>query len=193
MQNIISALQEIINSFIHNILFIAIFVAIFWLAHFINLSVNYRLSRLGIWPRRYRGIWGIFFSPFLHDNFNHLFFNTLPLFVLSGLVLTNNKLTFYYVTIVVIILGGFLLWLFGRKAIHIGASSLIMGYFGFLLARAYYQFNAVAIILACLSVYYFSGLILMLLPGGKKVSWEGHVFGFLAGIAAAYSYLLFPK
>jgi len=101
-------------------------------------------------------------------------------------VLAHGYEVFYIVSITVILLGGFLTWAFARKAIHIGASTVIMGYFGYLLASVYYSFNITTVILAGICVYYFGGLVISLFPGKKEVSWESHVFGFIAGVIASY-------
>ena len=94
---------------------------------------------------------------------------------------------FYYISGTITVLSGFLIWLFGRRGIHIGASSLIMGYFGYLLAKAYFNVTATTIVLAGFCLFYFGGLFLSLFPGAKKnVSWEGHVFGFVSGIFVSY-------
>ena len=61
-----------------------------------------------------------------------------------------------------------------------------MGYFGFLLLSAYHQASALSIALAVVCLYYFGGLIFHLFPTEVKSSWEGHVFGFFSGVAAAY-------
>jgi membrane associated rhomboid family serine protease len=130
---------------------------------------------------------GIFFAPFLHHDFNHLFFNSVPFFILTNLVLLHGQLNFYICSLIIICGGGLGVWLFGRRAVHIGASGLIMGYFGYLLAEAYYNLSAITIILAVLALYYFGGLIFALIPGARKdVSFSGHLFGFLSGVLAAY-------
>lgn len=160
-----------------------------WALHFINKLLGYRLNYLGILPRTPRGLIGIFFSPFLHGNANHLFFNTFPLLVLACLVLVGGRPLFWEVSITIILISGILIWLFGRRAIHIGASALITGYWGYLLINAYHQPSLMAIVLAIVCVYYFGGLFFGLFPSEDKVSWEGHLFGCIAGIAANY---LFP-
>ncbi len=187
MQHLISDLQHIISSVHHNIPFVLFLVGILWLINLVNLILGYRLNLLGICPRTYHGLIGIFFTPFLHSNFGHLFFNSIPLFVLANLVLIQGYKTFYLISIAIIIISGLAIWLFGKPGIHVGASALIMGYFGYLLANAYYQLTATTIILAILCLYYLSGLFFALIPTGEKgISWEGHVFGFLAGILVAY-------
>lgn len=161
-------------------------VAIFWIVFFINLLLGYRLNIFGIYPRRLWGLPGILFSPFLHANFNHLFFNSIPLFVFSDFLLVYGRDKFLHISLIIILCSGLGIWLFGRKAIHVGASSLIMGYFSFLLVMAYRQPSVLTILLAIVTIYYFGALFLDLFPREKHVSWEGHLFGFLAGLIAAY-------
>jgi membrane associated rhomboid family serine protease len=191
MQAIASAIQLIIDSFIYNSKIALTWLAILWLCQIVNRLLRYVPNYLGIVPRTLFGLRGIIFSPFLHGDFNHLFFNSIPFFVLANLILMRGTLAFYIVSVFIIVFGGFLLWLFGKRGIHIGASTLIMGYFGYLLAEAYFQLNATTIILALICLYYFGGLILALFPGKKHISWEGHVCGFVAGITTAYLYPLF--
>jgi membrane associated rhomboid family serine protease len=163
------------------------FIAAIWILHLVNFFIKYKLNYLGILPRHLFGLVGIVFSPFLHGNFNHLFFNTFPLFVLSDLVLIEGVSNFYCASGMIIVVSGALLWLFGRDGIHIGASGLIMGYFGYLLTKAYLNITATTVILAGISLYYFGGLFLCLFPGAQKnISWDGHIFGFAAGIITAF-------
>ncbi len=170
-----------------NALFALKIVGLLWLIQIINRIMQYQLNGLGVRPRTIRGLIGVIFAPILHGNFNHLFFNSIPLFALADLILIEGEVIFYYVSGTIIIVSGFLTWLFGRRGIHIGASGLIMGYFGYLLSKAYFHLTATTVILAGICLYYFGGLFLSLFPGAKKnVSWEGHVYGFLAGIFTAY-------
>jgi membrane associated rhomboid family serine protease len=94
--------------------------------------------------------------------------------------------TFYGITLVVVVVGGLGVWLFARKGLHIGASGLISGYFGYILITAYTAPGLITILLAILAVYYFGGIFLGIFPGKKDISWEAHLFGFLGGILYAY-------
>ena len=162
-------------------------IGIIWLIQIINFILGYRLNILGIYPRKIPGLIGIVFAPFLHGSFNHLFFNTIPLYVLANFVLLGGIDKLYCVTCLVVLVSGFLVWCFSRSGIHVGASALIMGYFGFLATNAYYHANVMSILLIIVSLYYFGGLVSSLLPSlEKNVSWEGHIFGFGAGILATY-------
>lgn len=152
----------------------------------INWLLGYRLNYFGNYPRRASGLPGIFISPFLHGNFQHLFVNALPLFVLGTFAMQEGWINFCWLTAIIIVLSGGLLWLFGRSAIHVGASAVIMGWFSFLLFNAYYHPSALALVLGLVTIYYFASLFLGLFPEDEKTSWEGHVFGFISGIAAIY-------
>ena len=186
MGQIESVLQILVATIRENFALLLGIVMALWILHLINKLLGYRLNYLGIIPRTGRGLIGIFFSPFLHGDANHLFFNTIPLLVLACLVLVGGQPLFWRVSITIILISGALIWLFGRKAIHIGASSLITGYWGYLLVDAIRNPNTMSVMLGVVCVYYFGGLFFSLFPEEESVSFEGHIFGFLAGIATSY-------
>jgi len=160
-------------------------LGILWGINIVNWIIGSPLNRLGLYPRRLSGLPGIVFSPFLHQDFNHLFFNSIPLFVLGLVLLAQNPETFYSATLSIIILGGLLVWLFGRSARHIGASGVISGYFGFIVVSAYLHPGILTFLLALLILYYFGSIFLGIFPQEEQVSWESHLLGFIAGIATA--------
>lgn len=187
LDSLVAALDHIISSFQQNLYFTCSLIAFLWLVNLLNVLCKQRLLYLGIYPRSLRGLIGIFFAPILHRDFNHLFFNSIPLFILTNLLLMEGRMYFYIVTLFIVVVSGLLLWLFGRRVIYIGASNVILGYFGYLLSGAYYKLSVSTAILAILALYYCGGLTLALFPSARKdVSWAGHVFGFIAGVGAAY-------
>lgn len=189
MEQIRLVLDTLIQTINENLALLLGIIIGLWILQFVNKLLSYRLNYLGIIPRTSRGLIGIIFSPFLHGNANHLFFNTFPLLVLACFVLVGGQPFFWRVTVSIVLISGFLTWMLGRRAIHIGASSLIMGYWGYLLVNAYHQPSLMTIVLAVVSIYYFGGLFFGLFPTEKSVSWEGHLFGCIAGIVTNY---LFP-
>ena len=160
-------------------------VLLVWMVELANVSQGHSLDEWGILPRTSRGLIGIPLSPFLHGGFGHVFSNTLPFVFLGGVVMMRGKQLFLNLSLLIVFLGGGLLWVLGRPSFHVGASMLIFGYFGYLLARGWYErtLGSVAIALAVLLLY--GGALWGLLPVETQISWEGHVFGFLAGIAGA--------
>jgi len=187
MADFVEYMNQLIQGFLHNLPFFLGFISIFWLVLIVNkLFFKGRLDILGIYPRHPLGLVGIIFSPFLHADFGHLFVNTMMLLVLGFFILSAGIKMFCVVTGIIILLSGLLVWLLGRPALHIGASGLVMGYWGYVLVNAYNQPSLLTIVIAAVCLYYFSGMFVNLFPTEKHVSWEGHVFGFIAGIATVY-------
>lgn len=185
-----ASLYAIIDQSRANASVLALVMALPWAVFVLNNLLGKRLFWLGIMPRRLRGLAGIIMAPLLHANFNHLFFNSIPLLILSDFILINGWPYFAMTTLGITLLSGSLIWLLGQPGLHIGASALITGYWGFLVCDSLQHPSLTSIILALVSVYYFMGIFFGIFPGRKGVSWDGHLYGLLSGIA--WSYLLPP-
>ena len=144
------------------------------------------LDQFGIVPRRWSGLIGIPLAPFLHRGWSHLAANSLPFAILGLFVMGRGERTFWAVSAGIVVLGGLAVWLLGRgQSVHVGASGLIFGYFGYLVALGVIE-RSVASILRALAVGLFYGSIIWgVLPSHRGVSWESHLFGLLAGLAMA--------
>ncbi|HMO14316.1 MAG TPA: rhomboid family intramembrane serine protease [Pirellulaceae bacterium] len=171
------------------------FVAAVWLVFIVDLVIPYRLNQWGVIPRKLDGLVGILCSPFLHASFTHLVANTVPLTVLLVFFTSSRRSAWLRVFEILVLSGGFL-WLFGRRGseqviyVHIGASGLIYGLASYLVVVGLREQRLVslAVSMAVLLVYgatFFFGL----LPMQPGISWDGHLFGALAGAALA---MLFP-
>ena len=164
---------------------ILIVLAAIWLVETVNFAFGHGFTTWGIEPRSLTGLLGIPLAPFIHAGFWHALSNTVPLLVLGGLTLTIGERRFWLTTLAIIVLSGLLVWLFARTAYHVGASGLVFGYFGVLIGRALIERSIVSIAIACLVVALYGGLIWGLLPIGRHISFETHLFGLIAGIATA--------
>jgi len=80
---------------------------------------------------------------------------------------------------------GAALWLLGRSAYHVGASSVLFGYFGYLVARGWYERSVTARLVVLLTLGLYGGIVWGVLPTRPFISWEGHLFGLLAGVLVA--------
>jgi membrane associated rhomboid family serine protease len=141
---------------------------------------------LGIRPRSWSGLSGLFFAPFLHGSWSHLIANTVPFLVLGTLVLTHGTREFWRVTLLVAVVGGLGVWLTGKSGTnHLGASGLIFGYFGYLLANGWRLRSFTAILKAVAALVLYGSLVWGVWPGEAGVSWQGHLFGLLVGILCA--------
>ena len=161
-------------------------LGIMWAVELVDLLPFIESDRYGIRPRSTSGLPGILVAPFLHAGFGHLLVNSLPFVILGGIVLLGGLGVFWRVTVFVTLVGGLGVWLFaGSFSNHLGASGLIFGYLGFILARGCFEKSLPWMLIACAILVGFGGLLLGVLPLHAGVSWQAHLFGLLAGIAAA--------
>lgn len=184
-----SEIRLIASDLIAQGMIIGSIVGVMWLLELIDiLFLNQRLNLFGIRPRDTGYMWGIAFAPFLHGGISHLLANTPPFIALGWLVLARSRKEFLWVTIVVTISSGLGAWLFGASnSVHIGASGVIFGYFGFLLARGFFDRQLVSIALSLIVGAIYGYLLWGVLPNQPNVSWQGHLFGFLGGVLLARS------
>ena len=112
------------------------FVTLMWLLEIVDLFLGGRLDYYGIRPLSIIGLRGILLAPFLHGGLGHLIANTIPFLTLGWLIMLRQTSDFFTVTVITILGSGLGVWLLApANSIHIGASGLIFGYFGFLLLR----------------------------------------------------------
>jgi len=163
-------------------------LAVFWVVEIIDVVLPFwGLDQYGIRPRTERGLWGILASPFLHGGFDHLIGNSVPFLILGWLTMFRERWHFALVTVMAMLLGGLGVWTFGATgSVHIGASGVIFGYLGFLLLSGFFERRFGAILVSLGVGVAYGGLVWGVLPSQPGISWEGHLFGFLAGILAAY-------
>lgn len=164
---------------------IVIIVGAIWVVFLLDLILP--LERLGLVPRSVIGLTGIVTMPFLHGNLGHLVANTLPLIVLLGLLVLSRPRP-WSTMILLTLFSGLALWLFGRPSLHIGASGLIYALMGFLIAAGVLERRLMSAVVALVvGVLYGGSIVGGVLPFQPGVSWEGHLFGLLAGGALAYT------
>jgi len=161
------------------------FAVIIWGIEIANLFTGYHLSGLGIFPRTPQGLIGIPLAPFLHAGPIHAALNTIPLLILGSFVSLRGARTYLGVSAIIILLGGGAVWLLGRPSYHVGASGLVFGYFGFLVARGWYDRGFSSLAMAIVTIILYGGLLWGIFPVRGYISWEGHLFGLVAGIIAA--------
>ncbi|MCP5026546.1 MAG: rhomboid family intramembrane serine protease [Actinomycetia bacterium] len=162
------------------------FIVVLWAVEALDtVLLSDRLEGGGIHPRRLDGIDGILWSPFLHRGFGHLLSNTIPVAVLGGLVAVAGLRRWLQVTVIVVVAGGAFTWLLGRSGNHVGASLLTFGWLGYLVAAAFIERNLRSMGTALVAVVLYWTMIFGLVPRAG-VSWEGHLFGAVAGAGAAW-------
>jgi membrane associated rhomboid family serine protease len=168
---------------------LAVCLAILWALELTDLLLlDGSLDALGIRPREPLGLIGVLTWPFLHGGLAHLLSNTIALLLFGTLVLMWGRREFLAVTLVSTIIGGLGVWLVGTSnSVHIGASGVCFGLFGYLLARGFYERKFGSVVLSLAIAILFGGTLTGAVPGMSMpgISWEGHLFGLLGGVLVA--------
>lgn len=157
-----------------------------WAVLAANIVVGGSLFAYGVQPRTLAGLRGIFLAPFLHASVAHLMANTVPLLVLGWLVLLRDARHFISVTLISAVGAGLVAWTLGAPgSVHIGASGIVFGYFGFLVFAGWFARSFGSIILSVAVTALWGTAVLGVLPGQPGISWQAHLGGFIGGALAA--------
>ena len=164
----------------------AIMTAIMWVQEIVDSTIGWQLDRFGIRPRRIDGLDGIVLSPFLHGDFRHLISNTVPFVLLGGAIALGGIRRFVGVTLIVGLVSGVGTWLTGpTNSLHIGASGLVFGFLTYLITRGFFAKNLLYIVGGIITFLVYGSVLWGVLPS-PGVSWQGHLFGALGGVASAW-------
>jgi membrane associated rhomboid family serine protease len=160
--------------------------AVLWIIQVVNWSQNYALNRFGLWPRRVSGLWGLVTQPFLYDSWAHLLYVSVSFIAIGWVVLISGIRTWLIATAIIVLVGGLAAWLVAPSGVIVGASALVFGWLGYLVARAYFSRRVRWIVSAVLVLVFFGGLLAGLLPGStsSSTSWASNLCGFAAGLLA---------
>lgn len=165
-----------------------LFVFILWIIEGFSELIGYHFVLLGVIPRTISGIPGIFLSPFIHGNYEHLLSNTLPLLVVgSGLIYFYREIA-WNVMAMIWFFTGFWVWLAARENAHIGASGLIYGLVCFLFFSGIIRKDTRLLAVSLLVTFLYGSMVWGILPVDQSVSWESHLFGSVAGIFCSVYY-----
>ena len=156
-----------------------------WLVFWYQVRVDYDIKSFGIRPQKLDGLFGVFTSPFLHGDINHLYNNSIPLFVLSlALFYFYNKIA-WKVLLYGVLLSGFLTWLIGNSGNHIGASGLIYVLVSFIFFKGIFAKHYRLIALSLMVIFLYGSMIWYVFPIKIGMSWEGHLSGLITGLVFA--------
>lgn len=149
------------------------------------LTPHHDLDANGIEPRQVGGLDGILWSPFLHGDWAHLFGNLGPGVVLGFLILMAQR--FLVVTAVVWAISGVGVWLTAPSySVTIGASGVIFGWLTYLLIRGIFNRNLWQILIGLVVFVIYGSVLWGVLPTDEAISWQGHLFGAIGGVVAAW-------
>jgi len=165
-----------------------IFVLLIWSIYWIEIHYGYNFNKFGLYPRKMKGLIGVFTAHFIHSDVRHLFNNTIPLLVLTATLIYFYRSVAFKVMFFGAILSQLITWLIAREAYHIGASGIIYLLFSFTvfsgIIRKHYRLLSISFVV----IFLYGSLVWYLLPVKEQVSWEGHLGGFFMGLIFAFIY-----
>lgn len=165
-------------------------VFLIWLAFWYQVRIDYGITSFGIRPQKLEGLFGVFFSPFLHGDIEHLYNNSIPLLVLSlALFYFYHKIA-WKVILFGVLFSGLLTWLIAEKGNHIGASGLIYVLVSFIFFKGIFAKHYRLIALSLIVIFLYGSMIWYVFPIRDGMSWEGHLSGLITGFIFA---LIFRK
>jgi len=167
-----------------------LFVLIIWIIFWVEVRFGFNFNSFGVYPRTFTGLRGIIFSPFIHSDIEHLYHNTIPLFVLSTALFYFYRTISWKVIFYGILLSGLLTWIIARPANHIGASGLIYVLMSFTLFKGIFAKHFRLLALSLLIIFLYGSMIWYVFPVKENMSWEGHLSGLITGLIFA---LVFKK
>lgn len=171
----------------------ALFLIVVWIVFALQQSFNHRLIQLGILPREVSGLIGIITSVFIHGDLNHIVSNTFPLLILGMMLFYFYKKIAKQAFVWIWLISGIWLWVGGRNSdlhpnYHIGASTLIYGLATFLFFSGVFRKHLRLMVVSALVVFLYGSIVWGMFPIKTEISWEGHLFGAIAGVLVAFNY-----
>jgi len=156
-----------------------------WVVQIVNDARHYSLNRFGMLPRHTDGLWGIATQPFLHDSYAQTLRDSVILVAVSWVVMLSGARNWAIVSVIVLVVGGGLTWLIAPADVILGSSGLVLGWLGYLIARAVFSRKLRWILVAVGVLCFFGTLFASLVPSvDKHTPWQAQVCGFAAGVVA---------
>ena len=162
-----------------------LFVLIIWMIFWFEVRCGFNFGKYGVYPQTLKGLRGVFLSPFVHSDIQHIYHNSIPLFVLSMALFYFYRPIAWKVILWGIVLSGFFTWVIGRPSYHIGASGLIYVLVSFTFFKGVFAKHYRLVALSLLVVFLYGSMIWYTLPIEEGVSWEGHMSGLITGLMFA--------
>ncbi|MGW3623903.1 rhomboid family intramembrane serine protease [Streptomyces sp. NPDC000880] len=163
-------------------------VALLWALEAVDVASGHSLDAYGVTPREVGELGDIVPSAFLHFGFAHVAANSVPLLIFGFLAALGGIRRFLAVVAMIIVVDGLGVWLVSpANTVTAGASGVVFGLFGYLLVRGFVDRKPLDIgIGLVIGALWGSTILLGISPSNTSVSWQGHLFGLVAGAAAAF-------
>lgn len=174
--------------FKYSLLFPVLIVGLFWLVMLTEQVLDLDLAEYGILPRAAEGLPGIFFSPFIHSNYDHLLSNSVPFLVLAFALFYFYRHLAYRILFLIYILSGICVWFGGRESYHIGASGVVYGLASFLFFSGVFRKDANLLTIGIIVTFLYGSMFWGIFPLKPGISWESHLWGAVSGLILSWYY-----
>lgn len=165
---------------------VAGWVALLWVLEVVDAISGHALDTYGITPREFGELRDVVPAAFLHFGFDHLAANSLPLLVMGFLAALSGIRRFLSVAAVITVVSGLGVWLTApANSTTAGASGVVFGLFGYLVLRGFVDRRIGDVLVGLLVGAVYGSILWGVLPTATGVSWQGHLFGLIGGVAAA--------
>ena len=165
-----------------------LFIVLIWVIYWFEIQFGFNFNKYGLYPKTLLGLKGIITMHFIHSDTNHLFNNSVPLFVLASSLFYFYQEVALKVFIIGSLLSGLLTWFIATEGYHIGASGIVYLLFSFVffsgILKKHYRLVATSLIV----IFLYGSMIWYVLPIKDGMSWEGHLSGFLMGLLLSFIY-----
>lgn len=171
-----------------------VWVAALWGLEVVDTATGGSLDTYGLTPRHLGELRDVIPMAFLHHGFDHLASNTVPLLVLGFLAALSGIRRFAAVVLTIMIVGGLGVWLTAASNSNtVGASGVVFGLLGYLLIRGFVNRSAVDIVVGLVVLAVYGSVLWGVLPSDPSISWQGHLFGLIGGLIAAFLFRTGPR
>jgi membrane associated rhomboid family serine protease len=162
-------------------------VALLWVLEVVDTATHGSLDTYGLSPRRFGELRDVIPMAFLHHGFEHLASNSVPLLVLGFLAALAGLRRFVAVVFTIMVVSGLGVWLTAPDHTNtVGASGVIFGLLGYLLVRGFVDRRAVDVVVGLVVLVVYGSALWGVLPTDPSISWQGHLFGLIGGVLAAF-------
>lgn len=164
----------------------AVFLVVLWVVFLVDEILGLRLGRFGLRPGSIPGLIGIVTAPLLHGGLQHIFSNSMPMFISLTAILYFYPNSSVRVIPLIWLGSGVIAWFIGRPSLHYGASGLIYGLLAYVFMSGILRNDMRSVAVSMLVGFLYGSMVWGVLPLRPNMSWELHLSGALMGVLLAF-------
>lgn len=185
---IIISADEDKGRMLHAFIVTTFLIAVLWVIKVFEIIADTRFVQLGVFPKEFTGLIGLFTAPLVHADIQHLVSNSGGLFFSMLTTIYLYRQSAYKTIAIIWILSGLIIWIFGRPAYHIGASGVVYGLMSFLFFSGIFRRDKRSVALSLIVIFLYGSMVWGLFPIDISISNEAHIAGAIIGFACAFGF-----